>query len=1164
MRKLWSFVFTLTLAASTESAFALELFVAPNGSDANPGTFAQPFATPEKARDTIRTLNTPPALFAGNPQWVAGKDGSALRFDGVADYIATRAVRLFGQPSFSMWVNFTAQNPGAAVVKDYPLICQDNATTKPETYLGFQWNKGVLSLKADFFFNGINASEAVAVLDPVFVLNQWIHVVATYNGYVSIIYVNGIKIGSSSSGSYNPMSNNSWLPWIIGARPMAQWTSAYFQGAIDEVRIYNRALTSDEAVTLAGTVGAGTTLGLVHYWKLNDSIGRAAQDEIKQPFNGATVYFRGGMYDRSQSFDLGTEDSGVESGDIVYRAYGNEKVIWSGAKTVSGFHAVTDNTVLNRFDAAVRDHVQQADLKTLGITDFGMLHGRTIFYPADNSNALELFYKDQPTTLARWPNKGNGWEKVDPMIPEYTYDAGAVIHPLAITSISNTTPVVVTTAVNHFLADNDQVSTSAVACSKKTFSVAHSAVKVLGPNSFTLTDANSMTSGDCPANTGTLTPLCKFRYRTNRPDRWMLPQDIWIHGYFSVDYKDYREKVSSVDRATKIMRTDPSESYGIEKPWKYKGTQGGRYFYENVLEELDSPGEWYLDRTSGILYFWPPAALQTADASVSVLKTPFVTMTNVAHVMFSGIEFTKGRSAGMRVYGGGYNTIKGCRLLNFNADGITIDQSLNNTIQDSEIGYTAAGGVLINAGDRKTLMPGDNLVSNNEIHHFGQISGLTFVGVCFTGVGNRAEHNLIHHGPNSGIDVTGNDHIVAYNDIHHIAQEASEVGGICSHGNLYTLRGTKIMYNYIHDSVIDSNAAFPLELWGIVFDGLPTEQTVFGNIFVNLPRNLGVSGRSTSVSNNIVFNANGNPGFTADEFTDSSAITALISKITGKGIVMPGGTDDIDNLNNLLRTPGLRTRIAVTSIPSQAAELIKREASLSEYELMQLNRYFLYKAFPQCPQGHFGVTASQWQNFLPKEFDGTPPSDPTLYNDMLFYKFDQPPYSTRYPELATTWGDQPSHAKYNKITNNILISPNPLDLINSFTRLEDFYTGDPSSATANDTTLDVSNNFISGDPHFKNYPPKTLADFELRDDSPIWASGFQRIPIDQIGLLSRPSILNSLGDVSGNGAVTIYDAALTLRGGLTQSQGEQADVNGDGTVDAKDAYAIAKKAIGIK
>ncbi|MBF0594622.1 MAG: dockerin type I repeat-containing protein [Candidatus Omnitrophica bacterium] len=53
------------------------------------------------------------------------------------------------------------------------------------------------------------------------------------------------------------------------------------------------------------------------------------------------------------------------------------------------------------------------------------------------------------------------------------------------------------------------------------------------------------------------------------------------------------------------------------------------------------------------------------------------------------------------------------------------------------------------------------------------------------------------------------------------------------------------------------------------------------------------------------------------------------------------------------------------------------------------------------------------------------------------------------------------------------------------------------------------------------------------------------------------------GDVTGNGAVTMYDAALTLRGVLSPTQRQEADINGDTAIDANDARAIAQKALGL-
>ena len=64
---------------------------------------------------------------------------------------------------------------------------------------------------------------------------------------------------------------------------------------------------------------------------------------------------------------------------------------------------------------------------------------------------------------------------------------------------------------------------------------------------------------------------------------------------------------------------------------------GRRYFYQNLIEELDAPGEWYADRRTGILYFWPPEPIDAGDVTVPTIDT-VVKMSGAAHVTIRGIQ----------------------------------------------------------------------------------------------------------------------------------------------------------------------------------------------------------------------------------------------------------------------------------------------------------------------------------------------------------------------------------------------------------------------------------------------------------------------------------------------------------------------------------------------
>jgi hypothetical protein len=130
-----------------------------------------------------------------------------------------------------------------------------------------------------------------------------------------------------------------------------------------------------------------------------------ARNEIRQrraagslPADGAVVELQPGTYYLSQTFELTAEDSGTESAPIVYRAreFGSVRIV--GGAVVSGFGPVTDPAVRARIPEAARDHVQQADLRGLGLKDFGN--------PEPDAKGCEVFFDTRPLTLARWPNDG--------------------------------------------------------------------------------------------------------------------------------------------------------------------------------------------------------------------------------------------------------------------------------------------------------------------------------------------------------------------------------------------------------------------------------------------------------------------------------------------------------------------------------------------------------------------------------------------------------------------------------------------------------------------------------------------------------------------------------------------------------------------------------------
>ena len=73
--------------------------------------------------------------------------------------------------------------------------------------------------------------------------------------------------------------------------------------------------------------------------------------------------------------------------------------------------------------------------------------------------------------------------------------------------------------------------------------------------------------------------------------------DVWIHGYWSYDWADSYLEVSHI---TKNTDTD-AVNVRVNGPVLYGFSKGAKFYGVNILSELDSPGEYYLDRASGTL-----------------------------------------------------------------------------------------------------------------------------------------------------------------------------------------------------------------------------------------------------------------------------------------------------------------------------------------------------------------------------------------------------------------------------------------------------------------------------------------------------------------------------------------------------------------------------------
>ena len=324
----------------------------------------------------------------------------------------------------------------------------------------------------------------------------------------------------------------------------------------------------------------------------------------------------------------------------------------------------------------------------------------------------------------------------------------------------------------------------------------------------------------------------QFAYEGERAARWVSAPDAWVHGYWYYDWADHYERILSIDTAHHLIDTAaPNPNYNYRA--------GQRWQVVNVLEELDQPGEWYLDRAAGMLYFWPPSPLSSGVAEVSLLDKPLVSIEGASYVEFRDLAFELTRTDGIVMQDGSHNRIAHCTIANTGNSGVVIHGGAANTVEDSEIRSTGDGGIVLDGGDRKTLTPAAHLAARNHIHDYGRWSRTYTPAINVFGVGNRVLGNTIDHAPHFGIWVHGNDHLIEGNDIHTVAMETADASAYYI-GADTTERGNTVRGNYFHNLGLgDINAVY--------LDDESSGSFVLGNVIRGAARGAKIGGGNDNI-----------------------------------------------------------------------------------------------------------------------------------------------------------------------------------------------------------------------------------------------------------------------------------------------------------------------------
>lgn len=358
-----------------------------------------------------------------------------------------------------------------------------------------------------------------------------------------------------------------------------------------------------------------------------------------------------------------------------------------------------------------------------------------------------------------------------------------------------------------------------------------------------------------------------FKYNAGdlNPTGWDLSGmtvDLFAGGYYN--WNANLISISSVDSLNRLITLSQDAAYGL--------AQGGRYFIQGDLSLLDQAGEYYLNKSTGYLYYYPRSTpIENQTIIAPKVKDLFEVMGRsetqiVKNISFEGLMFectdyvdkeppTGGlysiSNALINMRNTQYITIKNCHLRNAGYSGISMKYyNENNTIYGNWIENIGDMGIYIwgyapNETGRSDCNR-DHIIQNNKIVNVGMHVTQGFGIVVEQSGHNDISFNYIANGPRALIlggcpwDTPEADEYFVnnkftYNDVYKGCEDSADVGSVYFWGNVYPSGSNTIDQLRVYTAQWNANsglsAAQPIPVGNQVVWGLYTDsQSDYWNI----------------------------------------------------------------------------------------------------------------------------------------------------------------------------------------------------------------------------------------------------------------------------------------------------------------------------------------------
>ncbi len=341
--------------------------------------------------------------------------------------------------------------------------------------------------------------------------------------------------------------------------------------------------------------------------------------------------------------------------------------------------------------------------------------------------------------------------------------------------------------------------------------------------------------------TGTSGSAGIFKYRDDRCKYWSqaLKEGLWLRGCWRVSWQMDFVKADSINTTDSIVYQSVGLPGGIgDKYTRPAGNGKEPYIAVNLLEEIDTVGEWAINFNTKMLYIYPP---DTGTLNISSnSSTPSISLSYVNYTNFEGITLDGGSSVGIKLNKCNNISIAGMEIKHVASYGVLIADGSNCIVRSNDIHDVGEGGVYLISStfnaDQLLLKSCNHKVINNHIYDYAKDVFLYAAAIdTRNAIGSYCAFNNIHGCKHVGVLFGGNNNTFEYNDISNVVQTYNDMGAFYT-AESQTKRGNKIQRNYIHAMNYCGS--------GLYSDNNAQGQTYYGNIAANclygLQNNLGL------------------------------------------------------------------------------------------------------------------------------------------------------------------------------------------------------------------------------------------------------------------------------------------------------------------------------------